>query len=260
MLRRVAADFIETLPRPLRLGLKARHYARLLRDGLLDRDPDLRATRLLVHFGEQVLDVGANVGIWTHALSTAVGQEGRVWSFEPVPETFALLRLNVERFGVRNVVPIDRVISDEDTILRMSVPRDARGVRNYHLARVGPLPNAPSFQVQSVRLDSWFIVAGQPRVTFVKIDTEGHELACIRGMLSLLVRCLPALCVEISSDLDDPSSDAARIEDILRRRGYEPHLWTGTSFKRRSEGERLVNCFFLRREHLHSRDIPLDLR
>src|SRR6266851_5548853 len=236
MLRRVAADFIETLPRPLRLGLKARHYARLLRHGLVDRDPDLRATRLLVHLGEQVLDVGANIGVWTHALSTAVGQEGLVWSFEPVPETFALLRLNVERFGLRNVVPIDRVISDEDTILKMSVPRDARGVRNYHLARVGPMRNSPSFQVSSVRLDSWFIGAGQPRVTFVKINTEGHELACIRGMLSLLAQCLPALCVEISSDLDDPYSDAAQIEGILRTRGYEPHLWTGTSFKPRSEG------------------------
>ena len=86
----------------------------------------------------------------------------------------------------------------------MSVPKDLRGIRNYHLARMGLTRNSPSFQILSVRLDSWFVRAGEPHVTFVKIDTEGHELACIRGMLLFLARSLPSLCVEVSSDLDAP--------------------------------------------------------
>ena len=259
VLRRAAADLIERLPPSLRVSIKAHHYARILGHNLLGRDPDLRTIQQLVRPGEQVLDLGANVGVWTHALSAVVGPTGRVWSFEPIPETFALLRLNVERFGLGNVVPIDRAVSDEDTTLLMSVPRDSRGVRNYHLARVGTSRNSPSFQVLSVRLDSWFIGAGRPRVTFVKIDTEGHELACIRGMSLLLAQCLPALCVEMSSDLDDPSSDAAQIDGILRTHGYEAHLWTGTSFKPRQNGECAVNYFFLRREHLML-EVPVDPR
>jgi len=42
MLRRAAADLVERLPQRLRLSIKAHHYARLLRDNLLGRDPDLR--------------------------------------------------------------------------------------------------------------------------------------------------------------------------------------------------------------------------
>ena len=244
------ADVVERLPQRLRLSIKARHYARLLSRDLLDRDPDLHGVRLLVGAGENVVDIGANVGVWTHYLSQLVGQNGRVWSFEPIPETFALLRRNVERFDLGNVVAIDRAVSDEDVTVSMSVPRDSRGVRNYHLARMGLTRNSPSFQILSVRLDSWFVGAGEPRVTFVKIDTEGHELACIRGMSLLLARCLPSLCVEVSSDLDNPASDGSRLESTLKVHGYETHLWTGTSFRPRCRGERRTNYFFLRREHL----------
>jgi FkbM family methyltransferase len=243
------SDVVERLPQRLRLSLKAHHYARLLSHDLLDRDFDLRGIRLLVRPSGTAIDIGANVGIWTHHLSKLVGSGGRVWSFEPIPETFALLRLNVERFNLGNVITIDRAISDEDGSVSMSVPRDSRGLRNYHLAQIGLSRNSPSFEIQSVRLDSWFAGIGKPHVTFVKIDTEGHELACIRGMLLLVTRCLPSLCVEISSDLDDPCSEGSRLERTLNVHGYKTHLWNGTSFIPRDRGQHRPNYFFLRREH-----------
>jgi len=104
------ADFVERLPQRLRLCIKARHYARLLGRNLLDRDFDLRGVRMLVRAGETVIDIGANVGISTHHLAQLVGRSGRVWSFEPIPETFAVLRLNLERFRLSNVTAIDRAV------------------------------------------------------------------------------------------------------------------------------------------------------
>ena len=215
-----------------------------------DRDSDLSAMQLLVRAGEKVVDIGANVGVWTHYLSQLVGPDGRVWSFEPIPESFALLRLNVERFDLGNVVTIDRAVSDEDVTVSMSVPRDSRGLRNYHLAQIGRTPNSLSFRIQSMRLDSWFVNADEPDVSFVKLDTEGHELACIRGMSLILERCFPSLCIEVSSDLDDPASNGSQLEGLLKMQGYETYKWTGTSFRLRRPGERSVNYFFLREEHL----------
>src|ERR1700722_20403773 len=107
------SNLVERLPRRLRLSLKTHHYARLLSHDLLDRDSDLRGIRLLVRPGESVIDIGANIGIWTHHLSKLVGSTGRVWSFEPIPETFVLLRANVERFKLGNVTAVARAISDE---------------------------------------------------------------------------------------------------------------------------------------------------
>ncbi len=250
MFRRTLAALVERTPRRLRLSIKAHHYAQLLRQDLVHRDWDLAATQLLVRPGTHVVDVGANVGVWTHFLSRLVGHTGRVWSFEPIPETFALLRANIERFRLGNVVLIDRAVSDADTRVSMSVPKDSRGVRNYHLARVGQTSSSFCFQISSVRLDSWFIEAGEPLVTFVKIDTEGHELACVRGMSLLLSRCLPAFCVEVSSDLDDPSSEGAQLQAILRDLKYGTYVWRDGYFESRRTDERAINYFFLRREHL----------
>lgn len=252
MLRRAVSTLIERLPERLSASIKANHYARLLSHDLADRDLDLRAAALLVRVGETALDVGANVGVWTHYLSAIVGPTGRVWAFEPVPQTFALLRSNVERFRLGNVIVVNRAVSDKEMVVSMSVPKDSRGIRNYHLARIGSADGPHSFQVLSVPLDSWFLEAGEPRVTFVKIDTEGHELACIRGMSLLVVRCFPSLCVEVSSDLDDPSSDGARIVRELKRHDYKTYIWTGAAFRPRRRGERTTNYFFLRSEHLPS--------
>jgi FkbM family methyltransferase len=250
VLRHAASALIEQLPQWLSVRIKAHHYARFLRPESICSDPDLSAIRLLVRAGDNVLDVGANVGVWTHYLSAQVGASGRVWSFEPIQQTFALLRRNIGRFGLGNVVAIDRAISDKEMTVSMSVPKDSRGIRNYHLAQIVPAGSSNSVKVVSMRLDSWFLEVGEPHVAFVKIDAEGHELACIRGMSLLLARLLPSLCVEISSDLDDPSSDGASIERGLKVYGYETYLWTGVSFRTRCKGERSINYFFLRSEHL----------
>jgi protein-L-isoaspartate O-methyltransferase len=41
--------------------------------------------------GDVVLDVGAHIGYYTLLLSRLVGDQGRVYAFEPDPSNFALL-------------------------------------------------------------------------------------------------------------------------------------------------------------------------
>jgi len=178
MLRRTISGVVEKLPLRFSLSVKAHHYARLLSHDLLDRDFDLRGIRVLVRPGETVVDVGANVGIWTHHLSRLVGSGGREWSVEPTPETFALLRINIERFNLGNVITSDRAVSDEDGSVSMSVPKDARGFRNYHLAQIGVSSNSPSFKIQSVFIPR---NPGQHRPELLFLRTE-HLLTRDRAL------------------------------------------------------------------------------
>ena len=59
--------------------------------------------KYLVKPGDSVLDIGANVGWYTNHLSLLVGEPGKVYSIEPIPETFALLRAVVGELGLSNV-------------------------------------------------------------------------------------------------------------------------------------------------------------
>jgi FkbM family methyltransferase len=51
--------------------------------------------------GDVVLDIGANIGVFTLC---AAKLGGRVYAYEPVPPTFAVLEQNVQSQGLQNVV------------------------------------------------------------------------------------------------------------------------------------------------------------
>lgn len=134
--------------------------------------------------GETVLDVGANVGHMTSLLAHAVGERGRVISFEPHPDVFALLARNVAEWtALPATAPIELLqlgLSDADGEATLATdvfeinqgsaslepPAQRRGTLNEHRVRIR-------------RLDD--ILADQSEVGIMKIDIEGHELHALRG-------------------------------------------------------------------------------
>jgi FkbM family methyltransferase len=69
--------------------------------------------------------------------------------------------------------------------------------------------------VETRRLDS----LGLPRVGFVKIDVEGHELAVLRGAEDIIERDRPNFLVE-TEQRHNPGSPPA-VFRFFRRRGYQ---------------------------------------
>ena len=63
--------------------------------------------RRLVRPGMLVLDVGANVGLYSLLLARLVGERGCVYSFEPEPHLCATLRENCGSNGITNVIPFE---------------------------------------------------------------------------------------------------------------------------------------------------------
>jgi len=57
-----------------------------------------------------VVDIGANIGIWSVLMSRAVGPGGTVLAFEPSPANAALLRANLDRNGCENVVVVEAAV------------------------------------------------------------------------------------------------------------------------------------------------------
>ena len=56
--------------------------------------------------GDDVWNVGANVGIWVLQIATWVGEGGRVVAFEPNAETAATLRENIRLNGFESRVEV----------------------------------------------------------------------------------------------------------------------------------------------------------
>lgn len=195
-LKRLAAR----LPVRYRQELKRLHFGRMIRRGrfLSAEDDDHEYCRLQewVSAGDWVVDVGANVGNYSGRLSQLVGPLGRVFSFEPVSDTFELLTANMAQLPERNVSLFNAAVSDQPGVRGMRMPIGDGQVENPYMAHLTD-GGGGDFAVMCMTVDSLQL----PRpVAFVKVDVEGHEHSALRGMHHLLKRDHPILVIEGRDD------------------------------------------------------------
>ena len=241
------------LPETLLRLVRKTHYLRKL--AAAAPEPDMTVLRHLAPPGGCALDLGANFGLYTRFLAEAVGPDGVVHAIEPVPPMYDVLRSNVRRLRLAQVRTHPVAVSDLTRTVTMAVPRYAAGGANFYEARVvsGTGGRGPR---TGIRLDDLF--AHLPRIDVVKCDVEGHELAVLRGAETLLRRHRPAWLIEVSGDPDAVGSNAAEVMDLLRAEGYDVYRFDGRKLRPRARGDRAVNYFFLRPEHLGR--LPADLK
>lgn len=215
--------------------------------------PEADVMVALVDQGDYVLDIGAYAGWYTRVLSEAVGPEGRVHSFEPVPTTFALLSHCTRRLRLRNVVLHNCAASRGNGTAVMTVPHYPAGGENYHQATLvaGGAGGADHLRHLSVELRTVDSVLSKPPrpITFIKCDVEGHEAEALEGAAGTIERDRPALCVEVTGDPAAAGSSSHRIVSSLGGWGYEPFWLDAGHLVRRRAGDRSVNYFFLTDAH-----------
>ncbi len=213
------------LPADVVQQVRRRHYYRVLAKGDV-AERDLAVLGRFVKPGAWVVDAGANFGLYTKALADLVGPGGRVYSIEPVPETFDILTSNVARFRLSNVVPLRYAVSDCDgQRVRLVVPKSGPfGLENPYRARIVSRPALGREIIAETRtLDS--LVAGRhTAVSFVKCDVEGHELACLHGAVNLIRRARPTWLLEVSGDPRTAGSSASALFGFMGEFGYRTYV------------------------------------
>jgi FkbM family methyltransferase len=237
ILRRVAK---RTLPEAALLPLKKIHYAKVLRSSTGSEEPELVALFGLISPGDYILDIGANFGRYTYHFSRLSGPNGRVISMEPIPSTFQILKSNVAKLGLGNVVCINQAASDVTGFAHMEVPDSPSGGKNFYEAHISSVGGGT---IPCVRLDDACL--NLPQLDFIKCDVEGHELNVLTGAAALIAKFHPLLLIEIGGDPDNPVTNAGQAFRLLQHLGYAPHVPVSGKLRPKAEGERATNYFFL---------------
>jgi FkbM family methyltransferase len=136
--------------------------------------------------GARIVDVGANVGFFTLLFARQAGPGGKVWAFEPGPQSFALLAKNVSINAYTNVTVENIAISDFSGTIDFYVCRTGESDNRVAGAVFGQ-GERDKVNVRCVALDDYFADIDAP-VDFVKIDAQGAETFVVRGMETLLRR------------------------------------------------------------------------
>lgn len=150
-----------------------------------------RALRALLAPGQRVLDVGANVGLYTVIMARAVGPAGHVWSFEPSPATAARLQENVRLNRLQNVTVAAAAVGETEGEVELLEFPDGQDVYNSVGARERPAEGVRAVRgvrVPAVTLDAYAAREGIKRVSVLKVDVEGAEERVLRGAVGLLRR------------------------------------------------------------------------
>lgn len=188
-------------------------------------DDEAALVRRLARRGMRVLDVGANVGLYSVMLAVAVGPSGSVWSFEPFPPSAGYLKRNLALNGLTNVTVVEKAAADRSGTLELHVFPEGYDVYNSLGASVRPRENLRAVRritVRATTLDGFADEAGIDAVDLVKVDVEGAEERVLVGAERLLSRSPRAA---ILTEFYAPSAEQCQCStegliDTLRRWGF----------------------------------------
>jgi FkbM family methyltransferase len=136
-----------------------------------------------------IFDVGAHIGEWTTYLLEECRARGldrvRTVCFEPCPDSQPILEGAVRKSrGGAHVAVIPQAASDTAGTVDLHIT--GGGVSSLYEQDTRPTVRVA--RVPTTTLDSFCDDAGLEHVDLVKIDTEGHEIAVLRGANRLLER------------------------------------------------------------------------
>jgi FkbM family methyltransferase len=136
------------------------------------------------------LDIGANTGLFSYALSKSYD---KVIAFEINPD----MSRKLKQANLSKVEIVDKGLSSEAGTLTLYIPvQDGRELDGWASVLPNNLPTAQQTiekTVEVITLDSLAL----PSVSFIKMDVEGHEVAVLQGAEQTLRTHKPVLLMEI---------------------------------------------------------------
>ena len=178
-----------------------------------------------IHPGMAVIDIGANVGYYSILAAHAVGNTGRVYSFEANPEIHDILFQNLEINGFITIAQtINRAVYSENTTLEFKVYEKHHGsssiwTNNKYAEKYNDKINI--IKTNTTTLDSFFPPGS--KVDFIKIDAEGAEPHILNGAKRLIKENdNPPILMEWAPDLLHQSNQRTiDLYNIITELGYK---------------------------------------
>ena len=163
-----------------------------------------------------VYDIGGYVGITAMFFSRAIGETGRVVTFEPNPGNAAAIRQNLALNHLRNVEVIEIGLGvGRETKTLIYDPNDlATGSMNQQIqTRLMTVQNR-QIEIAVHSLDDYVETNHLPPPDFVKIDVEGMECDVLRGMQKIMTRYQPQLFIELHGEGD--SGKLTNVQNVFK--------------------------------------------
>ena len=179
--------------------------------------PVQEALHRLLRRDDVFYDVGANAGFFTLLASRFVGPRGRVYAFEPVPDSIGSIRDQIRVNSLANVTVVEKAVDRVAGSAAFSYDPAVNAVA--HLG--GPASGERQLVVETTTLDDFAAAAGFPHA--LKLDVEGAEVSVLEGAARVL-ESRPRWLIELHG-----LEQGRGVVDILRKHDYTFETLSGSN-------------------------------
>lgn len=172
-------------------------------------EDELNFVRSYLQPGMQVIDVGANIGVYALMMAGRVGESGKVWAFEPNFLSYRFLQRGIEANQFKHVHAIQAGVSNQNRQAFLFSQSGETTVGKICDETIGD-------PIELHRLDEKYNEWGKPKIDFIKIDVEGHESEVFEGAIELLQTSDPLVMYEFRS----LATHNVELVEKLRLHGY----------------------------------------
>ena len=141
-----------------------------------------------------ILDIGGYTGVMS-ILGALSNPSAEVHLFEPMDRTVERAKINVRANGLERRIRLhNKAASDTNREETINLYREENFLGTGNSLYDKGLAILDRKTIQTVALDEYL---PDIRPELIKVDVEGHELACLTGMRRILTQHTPRLIVEI---------------------------------------------------------------
>jgi FkbM family methyltransferase len=148
----------------------------------------------LVTDGDTIFDIGANIGWYSNHLAKKL-PASTIYSFEPIPETFAQIKRNTELNEAKNIKLNNFAFADERKKLTFFYSPNITGASSS--VNITENDNMVKLECEANTIDNFVKENNIARLDFVKCDVEGAELFVYRGGAATFEKYKPIVFTEM---------------------------------------------------------------
>jgi len=180
--------------------------------------------RKFIKEGDLVIDIGANIGDTTVPMALAAGKSGLALGFDPNPYVYKVLaenaKLNTDKLNIDPLCYAISVQEEEFFFISSEASFANGGISPTKESRHGKFVHTEKIRgVQLMRFLEKNYADWLPKLSFIKVDTEGYDKEILKSIADLISSHKPIIVAESFGK----STDKAKMElfEVITQHGYE---------------------------------------
>lgn len=168
--------------------------------------------------GDVILDIGANVGVYSIWFDKCINGEGKIFAFEPDLNNFQKIQYNLKlNNNPPSIKLYDSAVSNSNGYIEFFSGLDEQSSISFATDQ-----NLQSIKVKTVTLDDFCEQNSISEINYLKIDVEGAEYLVLEGANAMLSsQSIRIIQLELNDHISNFNIKIEDVVNMMEKKGYK---------------------------------------